>query len=283
MLKGFAAVAVVALAGQAGPAPELVAAKVAQLPALDGKADDAAWGQAKELVVKIDVPSELENPRKKISLKAVHDGQAICFLLVWEDKQAHTEHRPWVWNQEKFEYVSDDEKYEDAASLAFALEGVFDPDMMAGVESKWDVWEWGAFRSSTGYARDKWHVYSKSRPEGVKAKRFNDKNEQPLYLARPDDEGTTNFKQFESPAEKKSDKAPQFEAQKPTGSAADVEARGTWADGKWTVEWKRKLNTGNKDDTAFVAGKAVEFAVAVFDCAEKADHEVSGKLVLKIQ
>src|SRR5262245_1541096 len=98
MLKAIAAAGLVVWLCQAGPTPELVAVKVDQLPALDGKADDAAWGKAQELVVKIDLPSELEKPRKQISLKAVHDGTTICFLLVWDDKLANTEHRPWVWN-----------------------------------------------------------------------------------------------------------------------------------------------------------------------------------------
>lgn len=283
MSKTVAAAVAWVLLGQAGPAPELTAPKVPQLPAIDGKADDAAWGQAKELVVKIDKPTELENPKNKVALKAVHDGQSICFLLIWEDKAKNEEHRPYVWNEEKFEFVVDLDTLEDAASLAFQLEGPFNPDMMAGVESKWDVWEWGAMRANHGFARDKWHIYSKERPEGVKTKRFNDKNEQPLYLGRPDDEGTTTFKELESPSEKKSNKAPHFEVQKPSGSAADVEAKGVWANGKWTVEFKRKLNTGHKDDTVLVAGKAIDFAVAVFDAAEHVDHDVSGKLVLKIQ
>ena len=75
----------------------------------------------------------------------------------------------------------------------------------------------------------------------------------------------------------------QFPPQKPAGSAADVEAKGEWANGKWTVEFKRKLNTGHKDDTAFVAGKACSFAVATFDKSEKGDHDVSKGFLLKIQ
>lgn len=282
MFKSITAAAALAFLGQAAPAPELAAPKVAALPVLDGKAGDPAWGEAKELAVKIDVPSELENPRRKVAVKAVHDGVSICFLLVWEDKQVQTEHKPWVWNQEKFEYLPDDEKIEDAAALAFALEGKFVPDMLAGVEGKWDVWEWGAFRSSTGYARDKVHLFTKTRPRGVKGKMRTDRHERTIYLALTDDEGVPNFKQLEPP-DQKVDKAPRFEAQTPSGSAADVEARGAWADGRWTVELKRRLNTGHKDDTAFTPGTPVEFAVAIFDAAEKSDHLVSGKLVLKLE
>jgi len=268
---------------QAAQAPELVAPKVAALPAIDGKGDDAAWGGAKELVVKIDVPSELENPKKKVSLKAVHNGEAVCFLLTWEDKEKNEEHLPYVWKEDKGEYEPDDNKMEDACSLAFQLEGPFDPDMLAGIESRWDVWEWQAMRANAGIARDKHHIYSKTRVEGVKSKRFNDRNEKALFMARPDDAGVTTYKKLDPPEEKKAPKLPQFELQKPSGSAADVECKGVWAGGKWTVEFKRNLNTGNKDDTAFSPGKAHDFAVAIFDAVEHSDHDVSGKLILKLQ
>ena len=87
----------------------------------------------------------------------------------------------------------------------------------------------------------------------------------------------------EIPETKVKDVIPQYPTQKPTGSAADVEAKGEWADGKWTVEFKRKLNTGHKDDTAFVAGKSLSFAVATYDKNEKGDHDVSKPILLKIQ
>jgi hypothetical protein len=39
------------------------------------------------------------------------------------------------------------------------------------------------------------------------------------------------------------------------GSMDDVEARGTWKDGYWTVEFRRKLNTGFTDDIRLSAPK----------------------------
>ena len=71
-----------------------------------------------------------------------------------------------------------------------------------------------------------------------------------------------------------------FEASVPD---ADVQAKGEWANGKWTVEFKRKLNTGHKDDTVLAAGKTLGIAVATFDKAEKSDHTVSKVITLKIQ
>lgn len=282
MTKLLAAALAVALAAPAPRLPELAVSKVAMLPAIDGKAGDAAWKDAKELVVKIDQPGEPE-PKKTISLKAVHDGDSICFLMVWADPDKNDEHSPFVWKES--EYEANDEKVEDACSIAFALEGKFDSDMKAGIESKWDVWEWGAQRTNAGYARDRMHIYSRLKPDEKfgKSKRMTDNDGKFIFLARPEDEGTPVTRKDEAPAAKGAPTVPQFVAQKPTGSAADVQAKGEYAGGKWTVEFRRKLNTGNKDDTAFAAGKSLEFAIATFDKSEKSDHDVSTNLVLKVQ
>lgn len=263
-------------------ADELFCAKVAKLPTIDGKADDDAWKGAKEVVVKIDQPDE-ETPKKTISIKAVHDGDSICFLLVWTDADKNDQHAPFVWKGEAYE--ADEEKVEDACTMAFELEGKFDSDMKAGVVSKWDVWEWGAAKTNpSGYALDRTHVYSTTPPAPpAKARRLTTRDGGQIYFSHPIDDGTPCYKQIPMPEKKGDPIVLQYQPQKPTGSAADVEAKGQWAAGKWTVEFKRKLNTGHKDDTVFVPGKSCSFAVATFDKSEKGDHDVSKAIVLKIQ
>lgn len=286
MTKLLAAVLAAVLAAPApAPAPklpELEVSKVAKLPAIDGKADDEAWKAAKELVVKIDQPGE-PAPKKTVSMKAVHDGDSICVLMVWADPDKNDQHSPFVWKESAYE--PDEEKVEDSCSIAFALEGKFDSDMKAGIESKWDVWEWNAQRTNAGYARDRTHIYSRLKPDEKfgKSKRMTDNDGKFIFLARPEDEGTAVTRKDEAPAAKGAPVVPQYVAQKPTGSAADVQAKGEYAGGKWTVEFRRKLNTGHKDDTVFAAGKSIEFAIAAFDKSEKSDHDVSTTLVLKVQ
>ncbi|HZE97827.1 MAG TPA: ethylbenzene dehydrogenase-related protein [Planctomycetota bacterium] len=282
MLKSFMAVAVVALLNVPPAADELVCGKVAKLPTIDGKADDEAWKAAKPVVVKIDQPDE-ETPKKTISIKAVHDGTSICILLEWADPDKNDEHSPLIWKDTAYE--AQDDKVEDACVLGFELEGKFDSDMKAGIESKWDVWEWGAARTNpTGYALDRTHVYSKTAPTPpLKARRLTTRDQGQIYFSHPIDEGTPCYTKIEIPEKKVKDVLPQYPTQKPTGSAADVEAKGEWANGKWTVEFKRKLNTGHKDDTTFVAGQSLSFAVATYDKSEKGDHDVSKPILLKIQ
>lgn len=51
----------------------------------------------------------------------------------------------------------------------------------------------------------------------------------------------------------------------PTGSCWDVQAKGDWDEvsGRWTVEFKRLLNTGNADDIEFVIGEQIRIVVAI--------------------
>jgi ethylbenzene dehydrogenase len=127
-------------------------------------------------------------------------------------------------------------------------------------------------------------VYSKAAPAPpVKGRRLTDRAGNQIYFSHPIDAGTPCYTKIEVPEKKTADLVPQFPSQKPTGSAADVLAKGEWAGGKWTVEFKRKLSTGNKDDTAFAAGKSCGIAIATFDKSEKGDHDVSKGFILKIQ
>jgi hypothetical protein len=72
-----------------------------------------------------------------------------------------------------------------------------------------------------------------------------------------------------------------FGQQKPEGSAADNEVVGTHANGAWTVSWKRKLATGNKDDIALADGATYPIGFAVHDDITTARwHYVSFPLTL---
>jgi DMSO reductase family type II enzyme heme b subunit len=275
--------ALVLAASLAGPArgEEVAVPKVAKIPVVDGKANDEAWASAKELLAKLDQPGE-ENPKKTISIKAVHDGTHLAILLVWNDAEKNDQHAPFVLKGDAYE--ADEEKIEDACTVSFGLTGKFDSNMKAGIESTWDVWEWGAARTNAGFARDRVYAFSKTKPPAeIKARRFTDKDGGHIFFSRADDAGTPASKKNEAPAAKGAALVPQYEGQKPSGSAGDVEAKGEWAGGKWTVEFKRKLNTGAKDDAVITAGKSIEAAFATFDKAEKSDHDVTGVVTLKLQ
>ncbi len=53
--------------------------------------------------------------------------------------------------------------------------------------------------------------------------------------------------------------------QVPEGSTADIAARGTWRRGRWTVDLRRRLDTGQADDKALVPGKVYDIGFSVFE------------------
>jgi hypothetical protein len=69
------------------------------------------------------------------------------------------------------------------------------------------------------------------------------------------------------------------------GSRDDLKAKGIWQDGRWTVEFARKLNTGHNDDIRFKATpgetRYYVFDVAVFD-RSIVKHTSTGPISLEI-
>ncbi len=62
-----------------------------------------------------------------------------------------------------------------------------------------------------------------------------------------------------------------------TGDRGDISAKGVWKDGKWTLEWGRKLETGSRYDVQFSSlDKAYAFGIAVFENAQVRHGTSSG-------
>ena len=245
--------------------PKLVSARVAAGPKVDGQSDDAAWTKAKalEVVAKRVMPGK-EGTSTKVAIKSVYTDKEIFFLIRWEDvSKDDAGHKSWVWNKEAKKYEEGPDR-EDAFAVAFEFKGPFVADMLAGIEAEWDVWHWKAFRTNPqGFAMDRRHIYTLTKPD-FKAKEYKAKNGKTVWIARPEDAGATVEKKQAAPNEFKGDKLPQYLPGTPTESAADVRAKGTWADGHWTLEMSRKLNTGHKDDVVFDPSRTLLLAVAPF-------------------
>lgn len=65
---------------------------------------------------------------------------------------------------------------------------------------------------------------------------------------------------------------PQFNPLLLEGDAGEVKAKGHWADGYWTVEFKRAMVTpiGGMDDTTFM--RLTQFSIHIYDHVEKVDQ-----------
>jgi hypothetical protein len=250
--------------------------KVAKGPTLDGVGDDECWKSAKEVSIGVDLPRDILKPRETMTARFVHDGANVHVLLAWKDKTKSDQHKPFVWSKEDRAY-GEAKDIEDSCYLAFELEGRFNANMRAGIDAKWDLWQWKAARTNpSGYAMDKFHIYTRKKPEGgVKAEFVKLLDGKFGYIQRPEDAGKSATKKNLPPKDRKGDTLAQYEAQVPDGSAADVRAKGAWKDGVWTVEFTRKLKTGHADDKEFVPGGSCAVAFGFAREAEDEEHFVS--------
>jgi hypothetical protein len=239
-------------------AQDLKVARVDKSPTLDGADDDPAWSSAEAITV--------TDSRSKdtITLKAVINGDMVSFLVTFPDKEENALHKPWVWDKEMEVYKLGPQR-EDGFTFKWNMEaGDVDLTNFSDDIYKADVWYWKAGRTNpAGYADDKYHVLSDK--AGTKAKELKSSTGRTMYLMRVGDAGTSAQKK-RILTDYKGDTQDQYESRTPDGSRADVLAKGVWKDGAWTIEFSRKLDTGNNDDLKMDAasGSRYLFGVSIY-------------------
>jgi hypothetical protein len=247
-------------------------------PRVDGSSAD--WNGVGNTTVKLrkTLPNGKSDVRS-VSVKGGVFGDEVYFLLQWKDSTADKQHKPFIWDAGKNKYVGGKQR-EDRMAIQFAMEGDYTTDWASGNAFKADMWHWKAFRSNTlGLVHDKMTIIG---VEPLKrAYKVAAENGRTLYIQRPSDAGTKLYttKRY---SKKEQDTMPKYIlADNPEGSVSDVKAKGVWRNGVWTVEIKRKLNTGHSDDVVFAKGKAVKGGIAIFNRTGDDDHTISDTLTFK--
>lgn len=237
----------------------LIARKVNQDPVIDGVAADKAWSKAGEITTH-DKIADID-----ITLKAVYTGEKIFFLVSYPDKDESRMHRSWVWNKKTEEYDGGKDR-EDVFVIKWNMVGKpVDLSVFADNPYKADIWFWKACRTDpSGYADDK--VQHLSAEHLNKAREISRKFGEKMYLQRLGDNGDSAFKSSLY-VEYNGDVVPRFKSRKPTLSRADIKAKGVWADGRWTIEFGRKLNTANQNDILLNPKKTYLFGVSRYEIA----------------
>lgn len=87
-----------------------------------------------------------------------------------------------------------------------------------------------------------------------------------FYLSRPGDSGKAAYQTIIH-TENVGDRTSLYGQVVPQGSRADVQAKGVWRDGMWTVEFARKLVTGHQDDVAFDIRQTYALGVSRYEIA----------------
>lgn len=169
-----------------------------------------------------------------------------------------------------------------------------------------ELWQWRGYRSNPVRAADDGYVLEYRNFDDGKNPFFNNwdgAKQQPLYMFNPSSHNgraglsETDFRSARAPLLTPKTRVPydpkfpwkngdlmvKQGLQSPEGSAADNVVTGTFADGGWTLLWKRKLDTGRKDDIVLQSGRSYPIGLAVHDDNVTARfHHVSLPLSLSL-
>ncbi|MFH1217673.1 MAG: ethylbenzene dehydrogenase-related protein [Pseudomonadota bacterium] len=255
------------LAVTTSAAQELIAVKVGEEPVIDGRADESFWSKAKA-VTSHDPVANID-----ITIKAAHDGKKIFLLASFPDQTENRQHRTLKWDPDMTAYVNGPER-EDTLIVKWSM--VTYPTTLTlheNVPYQADIWFWKAMRTDpTGFADDKMHLYKNDKMKDSIMVTSNQGNV--FYIARPGDGGDAAYATILYTGFKE-DRVPKYDHQQPSGSRADIKARGFWHDDIWTIEFVRPLDTGHDDDVRFTVDKKYPFAVSRYEIAGRKPEQDS--------
>jgi len=291
----------------------LTAIKVATGPTLDGADADAAWDAATALTVPV---SGGKIGDVDVTLKAVYDDDNVYVLLKWADSTMSIDKNLWEYDGSDWSKSGNEDRFSiiwDLGVTGFAEQGCtvlcHADGMRANADGEFaDEWHWKAARSNPmGSSDDKYidNTYEEGDVEAghhgdggdsTYADNQNEAGDGPAYTWAEDTPSVppgvptklaSHFLLDSEKAEITSlaagDKVPGYLLRNPSGSRGDVKAYGVWANGMWTVEVQRALDTGanaTKDDATvdqvFTPGGTYRFGLAIMDDTGS-QHSVSAQ------
>jgi len=237
----------------------LPAIHVAEPPVIDGLAIDAIWQKALEIRTH-DKAADLT-----VSLKAVYTDTEIFLLVTFPDPDESRTHKSWIWDKGREIYTVGNDR-EDIFVVKWAMEpDTLDLSIYADNSYQADIWYWKACRTDgAGFADDKIHSFSQK--ENRDATKTVSRSGKTMYLLRTGDEGASAYI-IDMRSDYGGEILPRFLISQPTGSRADVTAKGHWENGVWTIEFRRDLMTGNRDDVQFNTSQKYLFGISRYEIA----------------
>jgi hypothetical protein len=245
----------------------LPAIHVTESPVIDGLATDVVWEKAREIKTH-DKAADLT-----VALKAVYTDTEIFLLVIFPDPDESRTHKSWTWDKGRELYTVGNDR-EDVFVIKWSMDTITtDLSIYADNPHRADIWYWKACRTDgAGFADDKSHVYSQK--ENRDATKTISRSGKTMYLLRDGDEGTSAYT-IDLRSDYEGDILPRFLIKQPTGSRADVKAKGRWENGAWTIEFRRNFLTGNQDDVQFNTAQKFLLGVSRYEIAGR---EVNPKL-----
>lgn len=268
----------------------LVVASVTTGPTIDGSVD-AVWSNATEYVVTVGESADYSNAFGAIdvSLKALQDGEYVYILASWADATENVDKKLWTYsagswsqsgNEDRIYFMWDTGTNGTEGVNCSSMCHVGDNQMYTTGGGWVDVWHWKAHRTNPlGHADDKYFndviggdggrhgdlktigLYSDNKDNDLP--KYSGPITDGHFIIIQEGEDETSLTAFTA-ADTTIDIPGYILNENADGSRADVEAKGVWNNGKWTVELKRMLDTGNSDDDAvFIEGQTIQATIAV--------------------
>jgi hypothetical protein len=312
MLAALVAGACGGAANAAAP-NDLIAAKGAP-SSLAG--DDGAWKDAGVMTVKTAViAGSAAKQGAEVKVQALYSSTDIWFRFEWADSTQSAD-RFWLYDGAKWTAsgnedrlallweISPLERFQTHGCTAVCHNPVSDPIakwymVTPGADDRADNWQWIAGRTNpVGQADDKYLVGALPDPASTGSSFVNDTSETggSANNRTADGSGPAKMQDPSKPASagsgfllaseavtidaskfKAGDKVPRDLLAPSVGSRGDIDAKGVYASGTWTVVLHRKLDTKNDDDIQFVVGRTIPFGLAVFDNVSGFSHTVAGE------
>jgi hypothetical protein len=237
----------------------LLALPVTEPPIIDGIANEPFWQNA-PAITSFDEASQIA-----VKMKAVYTDTEIFIQVSFPDSDESRTHKSWSWDQGREIYTVGHDR-EDIFILKWNIEPQpVDLSIFSANAYKADIWYWKACRTDgTGFADDKSHIFSPA--EDRDATKIVSSSGETMYLLRTADAGESAYR-IDLISEYQGDILPRYILQKPTGSRGDVRAKGTWRNGKWTIEFGRKLVTGDPGDIQITPDKKYLFGISRYEIA----------------
>jgi len=276
----------------------------AESPVVDSVAE-TLWADAPELRV---LATEGTPGDVWVGLKAVYTPNELALQMTWADKDDSTDRTPWVFDEQGWRRLPREKYYEDKAAILWNINNsirrfngqgclvVCHTDKMYtnAPNERGDMWHWKRVRTNPVNQLDDKRLTNDR--EGKDAGRKPDAQEGGGYAENeteggsrprfywPDMEYEPLLAFVETAVEIPSSREFPVETRLPgvaiapfIGSRGDVQAKGRWENGVWTLEILRPLQTGQEDDIQFAdLTRPYYFGVAVFD-NHPTDHSISRK------
>jgi len=239
---------------------QIISHKVSTPPTLDGFGKDAVWETIKPGTIYDNTAGH------SFFIKSVYTNDKVYFWVQYKDTAENSLHKPWLWNKKQNKYLSGPHREDTFVFKWNMMDTPVNLSNFSEDNYTADIWYWKANRTNlAGFADDKHQILSDKPDE--KATETVSASGKKRYLYRKSDSGKPAYKEIKNtPTEHSTTLVNRYEPATPAGSRGDIEAKGQWQNGFWTIEFARKFDTGNTDDVQFnpESGETYLFGTSIY-------------------